>query len=84
MIGWNTCAAGFKEELNVLMCSDVKAINIFKNWLTQPGLDRPMELNYYEDMQLLKLLMNILQDDQVFCGKQAPNILRTFSSLLGS
>ena len=84
MIGWNTCPAVLKEELNQLMCSDAMAINIFKNWLTQPGLDRPPELNYYEDIQLLKLLIHLLQDDQVFCGQQAGNILRTFASLLGT
>ena len=42
-IGWNSCPANMKEDLNLLMCSDVKAINIFKDWLTQPGLDRPTE-----------------------------------------
>ena len=71
MIGWNSCPANLKEDLNLLMCSDIKAINTFRNWLTQPGLDRPTELNYYEDVQLLKLLINLLQDDQAFCGQQA-------------
>ena len=67
-----------------MMCNDVNAISIFKEWLSKPGLERPSDLNNYEDLQLLKLLINLIQDDQVFCAKQAQNILRTFCNLLGS
>ena len=83
MIGWNSSPAVLKEDLNRMMCTDVNAISSLKVWLSQPGLKRPSELNYYDDMQLLKLLINIIQDEQVFCAQQAQSILRTFSNLLG-
>ena len=84
MIGWNSSPPELKEDLHLMMCNDVNAISIFKEWLSKPGLERPKELNYYEDLNLLKLLINLIQDDQVFCAKQAQNILRTFCNLLGS
>ena len=84
MIGWNSSPPELKEGLHLIMCNDVNAISIFKEWLSKPGLERPSELNHYEDLHLLKLLIDLIQNDEDFCTKQAQNVLSTFLNLISS